>query len=329
MKSNEDEVEIGLIDIILFCKKYWKSLLALPLLGILLAMLLMRCLPERYQASVIMLMIPAANLPLGNIPPVNNGAASPALIASVLQGEEVLGRVVKQLQASKDIGAVTTAVAKDGSIEIKAEARNAAIAVALANTVARVGRELALEQGLTPYSRQWSQMRGQLLTMQSEFGHNQVQMAKLVPGGLATLDESTRLQLQAMAWRDVQFVYVQGDGVQAPSVELPMAQKDNALNMPAKRFTPEQWQVLRNYYFYTVMIDVLQKRIMLIRPLVERDIRIGALANAALPSGSGKKAQYLTMGLAGGLILAVLFGLARELWQSIQTELQHRLKRQA
>lgn len=329
LKTNQDEVEIGLIDIILFCQKYWKSLLALPLLGILLAMLLMRCLPERYQASVVMLMIPAANVPPGNIPPVNNGAASPALIASVLQGEEVLGRVVKQLRPAKDIGAVTAAVGKDGGIEIKAESHDAAMAVALANTVARVGRELVLEQGLTPYSRQWSQMRGQLLTIQSELGHSQSQMAKLVPGGVAALDESIRLQLQAMAWRDVQFVYVQGDGVPTPSAELPLAQKDNALNMPAKRFTPEQWQVLRNYYFYTVMIDVLQKRIMLIRPQVERDMQIGALANAAQPSGSAKKAQYLMMGLAGGLIMAVLLGLARELWQSIQTELRHRLKRQA
>ena len=322
MKTNQDEVEIGLIDIILFCKKYWKSLLALPLFGVLLAMYGMRCLPERYQASVIMLIMPPANTQPSNIPPAN-----PALIASVLQGEEVLGRVIKQLRPSKDIGAVTAAVGKDGGIEIKAESRNAATAVVLANTVAHIGRELVLEKGLTPYSRQWSQMRGQLLTMQSELGHNQLQMAKLVPGGVAALNESSRLQLQAMAWRDVQFVYAQGDGLQAPSAELPMAQKDNALNMPVKRFTPEQWQVLRNYYFYTVMIDVLQKRIMLIRPQVERDMQIGALANAAQSSGSAKKAQYLMMGLAGGLILAVLLGLARELWQSIQIELRHRLKR--
>ena len=315
MKSNQDEVEIGLVDIIFFCRKYWKSLVAFPLCGALLVMLVMSRLPERFQASAIMLVSS------------NNGVASPTLIASALQGDEVMTRVAKQLDPAKDIGTVNATVGKDGILEIKAESPDAAKAVRLANTAVRVGRELILEQGLTPFSRQWSQMRGQLATVQAEQERNQILLAQLISGGVATLDESTRQQLQAMAWHDVQFVYAQGDGAQASPVELPSLPNGNGQTTSAKHFSPEQWKLLRNYYFDTVLIDVLQKRIMLIRPQVERDVQIAALAKEASPASSGKKYQYLLMSLFAGLLLAMLFGLVRERWPTLQAELRCRLEK--
>ncbi|WP_137008611.1 hypothetical protein [Aquitalea aquatilis] len=319
LKSNQDEVEIGLVDVILFCRKYWKILVALPLCGALLVILVMSRLPERFQASAIMLITPSGV--------ANNGPTSTALIASTLQGDEVMKRVAKQLEPAKDIGTVNATVGKDGSLEIKAESPDAAKAVRLANTAVRVGKELVLEQGLTPFSRQWSQMRGQLAMVQAEQERNQVQLAQLIPGGLATLDESTRRQLQAMAWHDVQFVYAQGDGAQASTVELPSLPNDNGQTTSAKHFSPEQWKLLRNYYFDTVLIDVLQKRIMLIRPQVEHDVQIAALAKAASPATSGKKSQYLIMSVFAGLILALLIGLVRELWPTLQAELRCRLEK--
>lgn len=317
LKSHQDEVEIGLVDIILFCRKYWKSLIVLPLCGALLVVLVLSRLPERFQASATLQITPSGLS--------TNGATSSAFIASTLQGEELMTRVAKQLGPAKNIGTVNAAVGKDGSLEIKAESPDAAMAVRLANTAVRVGRELVLEQGLTPFSRQWSQMRGQLATVQAELERNQVQLEKLIPGGLSTLDEPTRQQLQAMAWHDVQFVYTQGDATQSSSIEPPPRLNFNSQTILAKHFSPEQWKVLRNYYFDTVMTDVLQKRIMLIRPQVEHDIQIGALAKEALPVTSGKKHQYLLLSLFVGLVLAVLFGLARELWPTIQVELRHRL----
>ncbi|MBN3002612.1 hypothetical protein JW897_02570 [Chromobacterium alkanivorans] len=313
--------EIGLIDVVRFCKEQWRLMVFLPIIAALAAVALVLNMQDRYAATSLLL-VPAPLGPQGG--------------ASVLKDNAMLGVTAAHFELAKhyDVEGADKAklslldnlkvtAGKDGLLEVSVTDVDPAFAAQLANYLVEQTRQRILGLHVTEQSKKYLVVQERIKAVQGQVSEARRQQKQLGSVAEAFLNSESARVIESFARLEAQMNAQQMEGnspVQSSLLQL-RAELERS-NPLVKSISPRQLATMRDLFFYQATLEELQKQALVAKALMSQDVQVVLPASQPLEKAGPKRAAMVLLAGLGGVALAVLIGLGRKAWGSMRQRLQ-------
>ncbi|OQS31395.1 hypothetical protein B0T39_24270 [Chromobacterium haemolyticum] len=313
--------EIGLIDVVCFCKEQWRLMVFLPIVAALAAVALALSMQDRFAATSLLL-VPAPLGPQGG--------------ASVLKDNAMLGEAVAHFELAKHYDVVgmdktklslldnlKVTAGKDGLLEVSVTDVDPAFAARLANYLVEQTRQRILGLHVTEQSKKYLVLQERLKVVQGQVLEARRQQKQL--GGVtdAFLNSESARVIESFARLEAQMNAQQMEGNSPVQSSLLQLRAELERSSPlVKSISQRQLATMRDLFFYQATLEELQKQALVARALMPQDVQVVLPASRPLEKAGPKRTMIVLLAGLGGFVLAVLIGMGRKLWISLRQRLQ-------
>ncbi|UJB33555.1 hypothetical protein [Chromobacterium sp. Beijing] len=320
-RQAESVEEIGLIDVVRFCKEQWRLMVFLPIIAALAAVALALNLQDRYAATSLLL-VPAPLGPQGG--------------ASVLKDNAMLGEAAAHFELAKHYGVagadktklslldnLRVSAGKDGLLEVSVQDVDAEFAARLANYLVEQTRQRILGLHVTEQSRKYLVLQERIKVVQGQVSGAKREQKQLGAVAETFLNSESARVIESFARLEAQMNAQQMEGnspVQSSLLQL-RAELERS-NPQVKSISPRQLATMRDLFFYQATLEELQKQASVARALMSQDVQVVLPASPPLEKAGPKRTMIVLLAGLGGFVLAVLIGLGRKLGATLRQRLQ-------
>lgn len=330
-EQSQDADEISLADVWMFVRRYWRVLLALPVLIALAAVVVSMQLPNQYTANALLLL----RSPQGG---AAQSSLGPQGAIEVLKGEGVLEKAVERFRLVQKyrvedarsakltlLAKVDAKVTKEGLLSVAVVDEDPVQAAAITNFLAEATRAQILELHVTEHGRSLYALQGLAKGAKLRLDEAARRAEAVVPGGEAGLTGATAQLLSNFATLEAQLTG-KNEGGSSPlqSSILQMRSDLEKVNPQIRAMSPAQLAALRELFFERAMLRELQKQVDQEQVLAAQDVQLVLPASEPLAKSGPKRALIVAVSTMAALMLAVLGCLLHQGVGRLQREVRRR-----